>query len=381
MLKKFLSVKIFSVKGIPIKIHFSWIIMCILLCWVLSVFYFPSENKGFGSITYWLQGVVTIILITISLLLHEMAHTFWAVKYKIPVTDITLFFLGGVAHMMKEPSTPQSEIKIASAGPLMSLCLALLFFVLSLPIKDNGFFAPIFSQMIDINLIFAFFNLIPGFPMDGGRIFRSILWLIKKNAIVATRWAIRVGKGIAFAFIFAGSLLILAKTISNGLWLVFLGWFLYNSANQSYEYAKFRYILSKIKVKDVMIQNMITVPEEATVYELVYNYFLKHGFTGLPVVNNGEIINIVTVEDVKNFPKETWKSITIKDLKLPLCSAEYKVSKDENLFKAMESMIAENKNRLLVVDNDQVVGLITKYTIEKHYNILTNLFLIEKPEN
>lgn len=226
-----------SVAGIPLKVHLNWFLTVGLVTWSLAAGYFPQEYPGWGPRLYWAISLVTAFLFFFSVLLHELGHAMVAVREKVPVKSITLFIFGGVAHIANEPETPGAEFRIVAAGPLTSLFLAGLFHVISLvrglgP-QVNG--AAVYLSWI--NLILAVFNLIPGFPLDGGRILRSILWKLSSNFQKATRWASHLGLGIAISFILLGVGIMVIGQFLSGLWVAFIGWYLSTAVQEGYRQA------------------------------------------------------------------------------------------------------------------------------------------------
>lgn len=358
--------KIAKIIGIPIKIHFSWIIVFGLITWSLSSFYFPKAAPDLPVFSYWIKGVIAALLLFVSVAFHELAHSFVAKKYKITIESITLFIFGGVAQMKGEPPSPRAEFWIAVAGPLSSFILAILFFFITL--NTGGGVKALFSYLTRINLILGLFNLIPGFPMDGGRVLRSILWQRKKNFFYATQKAANVGQKIALFFIFLGIFSIFGG-VSGGLWLMLIGWFLYSAAQASYQQSTINETLYGIRVKDIMIKNLITVSPDMTVEEVINDYFLKYGFGGFPVVSEGKYLGIVTLREIKDVPKTLFKERRIGEIYLGHRKA-WEISPEEDVIKALEKMIMEDAGRLVILEGEKIVGLITRNGIGRYIQIL-----------
>lgn len=225
------------VSGVPLKVHINWFIAAILVTWSLAGGYFPQNYPHQDLFTYWLYGASTAILFFVSVLLHEFGHAIVALSEGVPVKSITLFIFGGIAHISREPATPQAEFRIVIAGPFTSLVLAGIFYVTAMAMLNYPEFSGASYYLSIINLILAIFNLIPGFPLDGGRILRSILWKWSNNFRWATRWASNVGLGLAGLFIISGLVLLVTGNYFNGLWIGFMGWYLGNAARDGYRQA------------------------------------------------------------------------------------------------------------------------------------------------
>lgn len=229
--------KIGKIMGIPIRVHFSWLIVFGLITWSLSTFYFPKAAPDLPATSYWIKGVLAALLLFGSVAFHELAHSFVAKRYKISIESITLFIFGGVAQMKGEPPHPKAEFRIAIAGPLSSLFLSVVFFFLSL--NTTGGMKSLFAYLAQINMIIGIFNLIPGFPMDGGRVLQSYLWAKKNNFFYATQKASGVGRNIALFFIFFGIFSLFTR-MAGGLWLMLIGWYLYTRPRRAINSQLFR---------------------------------------------------------------------------------------------------------------------------------------------
>jgi Zn-dependent protease len=351
--------------GIPILVHFSWFIIFGLITWSLSTFYFPSAAPDLPAAAYWVKGVLAAFLLFASVGFHELAHSFVAKKYKISIDSITLFIFGGVAQMKDEPPHPKAEFRIAIAGPLASFFLAALFFFLTMNASGGG--KALFSYLAQINFIIGVFNLIPGFPMDGGRVLRSLIWKKKKNFFYATQLAAGIGQKVALFFIFFGIFSIFAR-MPGGLWLMLIGWFLYTAALASYQQSTLQEILSGVKIKDIMVKDIVTLGSSITVDEAVNNYFLRYGYGGFPVEGDGKFLGIVTLKEVKDVPKADWEKVRVIDVLVPH-TQRWEVSPDEDVMRGLEQMIREDKGRLVVVENGRLSGLVTRNGIARFVQI------------
>lgn len=361
------SWKIITIWGIPIRVHFSWLIVFGLITWSLSTYYFPKEAPALPAASYWIKGAIGASLLFVSVTFHELSHSFVSRKYRITILSITLFIFGGVAQMKGEPPTPKAEFKIAIAGPLSSFFLSGVFLILYSAVSGAGVKA-LFWWLAQINLILGVFNLIPGFPMDGGRVLRSILWGKTKDYFHATRKASSIGQKIALFFIIFGLFSFLTG-FPGGLWLMFIGWFLYTAAQASYQQVSLQENLSGLKVKDVMVKDMVTLSSPVTLEEAVNDYFLKYGYGGFPVFDDGRFLGIITLKEVKDIPREDWAKVKVSDV-LISHNREWEVSLEDDVMKALELMITKDKGRIVVTENNKVVGLITRNGIARYVQIM-----------
>ena len=273
--------KIGTIMGIPIRVHFTWFIVFGLITWSLSSRYFPVAAPDLPIASYWVKGVLAALLLFASVAFHELAHSYVAQKYKLSIESITLFIFGGVAQMKGESPHPKAEFWIAIAGPLSSFFLSAFFFILMM--NTLGGAKALFFYLAQINLILGAFNLIPGFPMDGGRVLRAAIWSKTKNFYYATQKASSIGRMIALFFIFSGIFSLFTR-MSGGLWLMLIGWFLYTTAQSSYQQSTLQESLSGIKVGDIMVKDIVTVSSSLTVDEAVNGYFLRYGYGGFPII-------------------------------------------------------------------------------------------------
>src|SRR6059036_1428671 len=267
-----------NIVGIRVVIDPSWLFIFFLVVWSLATGYFPEAHPPIQGGAAWILGVVAALLLFGSVLVHELSHALLAQRAGIPVPRIRLFLFGGVSEMASEPQNPGTEVRIAAAGPLTSFALAILFYLLSvtgLPSLINGG-----RQVVDyvaaINLLLGLFNLLPGFPLDGGRILRAWLWARRGELLSATRTAGRAGSFVGFALMGLGLVQLVAARNLSGIWMILIGLFLHQAAGSSYETLLFRDALSGVSVRRLMTQPVITVPEHASLDELAQNYFFRH---------------------------------------------------------------------------------------------------------
>lgn len=361
------SLRIASIMGIPIRVHFSWLIIFGLITWSLSTFYFPKAAPELPVTSYWISGAIAALLLFLSVAFHELSHSFVALRYKLSIISITLFIFGGVAQMKGEPQDPKAEFRIAIAGPLSSFFLSLIFSITYL-LSESHVLRALFSYLARLNLILGVFNLIPGFPMDGGRVLRAFLWRKTDNFFYATRIASGWGQRIALFFIVFGIFSIFFG-IPGGLWFMLIGWFLYTAAQASYQQVSLQETLSGIKVKDIMVRDIIFVPKDLTIDEVVNNYFLRYGYGGFPVIENGRFLGFITLKEIKDVQRERWNDVKVSEIYVPH-NKRWEVSENDDAMKALELMINEDKGRLVVTERDAVIGLITRNGIARYVQIM-----------
>jgi Zn-dependent protease len=311
------GIKLTKIFGIEIWVDYSWLIVFALVMWSLAGGYFPHEYPGLGVTTYWIMGAVSAILLFICVLLHELSHSYVAQKSGIMVPRITLFIFGGVAQISEEPKSAKTEFNIAVVGPICSFILAVIFWILAksdFATTDKRLFA-IFDYLAFINIALVVFNMIPGFPLDGGRILRAYLWNRWQDAKKATYTVSQIGSGFGIALILLGLFSFFFGNLIGGIWFIFIGMFLNQAAKSGYQMTLLRDILSGVKVKNVMTSNVISVPESLSLNDLVQDYFYHYLFVSFPVVSDvGQLIGMVSIKQVKDVPKDSWHEKKVGDI-------------------------------------------------------------------
>jgi Zn-dependent protease len=283
------------VMGIPIGVDYSWFLIFALLTWLLAVDYYPTEFGGWSPSLYWFMGAVTAIMLFASVLLHELGHSAVALRYKIPVRSITLFVFGGVAQIGTEPPSAVAEFFVAIAGPLVSLALGAFFYILEPVVVAFHPLLGLFRYLAYINLALVAFNLIPGYPLDGGRVFRAIVWAITKNMRRATLIAAAVGRFFGFLFIGVGAWQVLAGNFGGGLWIAFIGWFLESAASSQATYVNLQSLLEGYKVSQAMSNHCVSVRDDLTLQQMVEEHILGGGRRCLFVKHGDDIVGLMTL--------------------------------------------------------------------------------------
>lgn len=360
------SWKIATVMGIPIRVHISWLIVFGLITWSLSTYYFPEAAPDLPRVSYWVRGAIAAIFLFASVLFHELSHSLVSRRYRMEILGITLFIFGGVAHLKGEPPTPRAELKIALAGPFSSFLLAGVFYFIGSLAGSPGS-AALFAYLARINLVLGLFNLIPGFPMDGGRVLRAILWERRKDFFHATRRASQFGQNIALVFIVFGVLSVFTG-FPGGVWLLLIGWFLFTAAQASYEQASLQEALAGVMVRDVMVEEVVTVDSSMTIDQVVDGFFLRYGFGGFPVFGNGRLLGFITLREVKDVPRGEWGRVRAGNVLAPF-SPDWEISPEAPAMAALEKMVTGDKGRLVVIGDGRLLGLVTRNGIAKYVQI------------
>jgi len=368
-----LSLRIGKLLGVPVKLHFTLILGVLLIAWTLAVGYLPSEYPGLSSTTYWLIGVVSAVTLFISVLIHELAHSYVAKKNGLPVRRIVLFIFGGVSEIEEEPKEASLEFKVALVGPLTSFAIALILWFLQYPASAFGVMvvAPL-EYGAYINILLGGFNLLPAFPLDGGRILRAGIWHWKKNLMQATRIATRVGVFFSYVLIFWGFFFIIGGVFIGGLWFILIGWFLKNGAETSYRQTVISEALAGVLIRDIMTHEVHTVNPEASVMDVVETHFMRYKHGGFPVIEDSKLLGLITLQDVRKVPKERWQETKVSQVMTP-CEKLRCVSSDETAVDALMKMSKHNVGRLPVQENGKLIGIITRSDILHAIQIKTEL--------
>jgi len=354
------QIRLFKLLGFEVKLDFSWFILAILITWSLAKGFFPQYFKDLPNATYWWMGVAGTLGLLISIVLHELSHSLVARRYGIPMKGITLFIFGGVAEMEEEPPSPKAEFLMAVVGPLASILIALLSYQIYILGKKIGWPVPvngIFLYLGIINMVLAIFNLLPGFPLDGGRMLRSALWYWKKNIRWATRVSSQLGAAFGLGLIMLGVVSFIFGNVIGGIWWVLIGFFLRNASQMSYKQLFIRKALEGEHVSRFMKTDLITVSASMPIEELVEDYFYKHHFKMYPVLDNSKLIGIVTTRMVKEISKEDWKFRKVGEITNP-CTEENSVRPDVDAMDALSKMYRSGNSRLMVLEDGKLVGII-----------------------
>jgi Zn-dependent protease/CBS domain-containing protein len=353
-------VRLFKLLGFEVRIDLSWIVIAVLVTWSLAKGLFPSYYPDLTTEVYWAMGVAGALGLFASIIFHEFCHSLVARKFGMPMKGITLFIFGGVAEMGDEPPTARAEFLMALAGPASSILLSVVFFGLyrGLGADWNEPIRGVLGYLSMINALLAAFNLLPAFPLDGGRILRSILWGVKQDLQLATRISAGIGSAFAVILIFLGIISVLQGNVIAGLWWFLIGLFLRGAAQMSYQQLLVRRALEGEHISRFMTRNPVTVPPAITVAELVENYVLHHHFKMFPVVEDGRIVGCVTTRDIKEIPKEKWGEESVGEI-AERCPPEIFIAPETDAVEALAIMNRTGLSRLLVAEGGNLVGLLT----------------------
>ena len=348
--------------GIQFRIHYSWFFIFVLITVSLSWQYFPYNYPEWSAPTYWLTGTATSLLFFSSVVAHELAHSLVGRANGIPMRSITLFLFGGVAHMGREATGHRAEFRMAMAGPLASLLIGGLFFVLHLLLQNvNEPIAALSFWLAQINVVLAIFNLIPGFPLDGGRVFRSLLWRFSGNYQRATRIAVEVGRGVGYLFIAAGIVLMLLYPGRwfNGLWLAFIGMFLIYVATASYRQAQWQAALQGVRVTDVMTTYCPVISPDMTISQVVQQYIFTIGHRCFMVTAGDELQGILTLQNIRSVERKNWDNTAVGDA-MTRSELLKVVPPEEEVLSVIEQMEEYGISQMPVVSEGRIIGLIAR---------------------
>ncbi|MDO9532344.1 MAG: site-2 protease family protein [Deltaproteobacteria bacterium] len=353
--------KLFKLFGFEVKIDLSWLVIAVLVTWSLAKGAFPAWYPNLTPETYWIMGVVGALGLFVSIVAHEFCHSLVARQYGMNMKGITLFIFGGVAEMGDEPPTAKAEFMMAIAGPLSSMAIGAVFYLVYRGGEAGGWSTPVNAvtyYLCYINLILAAFNLLPAFPLDGGRVLRSILWGAKDNLRWATRVSSSIGSAFGLGLIFLGVLQFINGNVIGGVWMFLIGMFLRNAAQISYQQLLVRKALEGEPVRRFMTPHPVTVPDSITVAQLVEDYIYKYHHKMFPVMSGDKLAGCITTRQVKDIPREAWDRETIREAASP-CSDENTISPDTDAVKALAMMNQSAASRLLVVENGRLVGIVS----------------------
>jgi Zn-dependent protease/predicted transcriptional regulator len=358
--------------GIPLRLHYSWFIIFVLITWSLA-YNFLQAYAHWGLAISIVAGIITSLLFFGSVLAHELLHSLVARAAGIPIHSITLFIFGGVSQMVEEPKKPQVEFRMALAGPLTSLILGGIFLAIWYWLGDTSEFVKAICFWLGwINIALAAFNLVPGFPLDGGRVLRSLLWWQSQDLRRATRIASNVGRAIGFLLILTGIAFIFLGNWINGLWFAFIGWFLENAASSSYRQLALQDILKGHSVSELMTRDCPTILPQLTIRQLVNEQILTSGRHCFPVVQNDRVLGLITIHDIKGIPREQWHTKTAGEVMTPFANLK-SVTPEEDLATVLKILTEKNINQLPVVKDGNIVGMIARDNLLSFISVRSEL--------
>jgi Zn-dependent protease/CBS domain-containing protein len=363
--------QIARILGIPIYLHFSWLIIFGLIVWTLSTGYFPAQYPDLPVSSYWANGLVASVLFFVSILLHELGHAVVARRHGLRTRSITLFIFGGVAQLETDPQDGPAEFRMAAAGPVVSLALAGVFYACAaLPFVSVSI-AAVAKYLAGINLLLAAFNLVPAFPMDGGRLLRGALWGSIGKAR-ATRIASGAGSCFALFLILAGVFSLVAGSTLSGLWYVLIGWFIKDASAASYRQVRFDEALRGLSVRDAMVDPVVTVPSSGSVSEAASEYFMRTGYGAYPVTRGDAVVGLLCLKDVLRLSHEERDATSVQGAMRPLADAIV-IDPDAPLAAAIAGMAQAQTGRLVVMQGERLVGLLTMNGVIRRLRVRKDL--------
>jgi Zn-dependent protease len=357
----FRQFRLFTLFGFEVRLDLSWLLLALLISWSLGAGMFPADYPGLPPRTYAWMGVAGALGVFFSIVFHEFSHSMIARHYGMPIKGITLFIFGGVAEMEEEPPGPKSEFLMAIAGPLASFLLAFIFARIEAIALLRGWPTPVVgvsNALAYINTVVAIFNLVPAFPLDGGRMLRAALWYFRRDMNSATRIASQMGSGFGFALMLLGIIAFVQGNVIGGMWWFLIGIFLRGAATASYQRLMLHDMLHRQPVSNFMRRDPVTVPPSVTIREWVEDHVYRHHFKMFPVVQDSALLGSVTIDDIREIPKKDWDKVTVRDVMKP-CSDDNTITAHMEMEKLLTAMMHPGKQtRYMIVDGERLVGVI-----------------------
>lgn len=373
------SLRLGKIAGIDIYAHLSWFVILVLLTWSLASGWFAQLFPGWATSTYWIVAFISALLLFGCVLVHELAHALVAQASGLTVRNITLFIFGGVAHVEEDMKRPGVEFRVAIAGPIASFLLAGVAFLLVLPLRGSGASAEAALDYLAVaNFLLGAFNLLPGFPLDGGRVLRSIIWKVTGNFKKSTRIASSVGQAFAYVFILLGIIGFFTGNFFNGLWVVFIGWFLLSAAQTASTQVELQSALQGVSVGQVMDPRPFVVPANISVQKLVDRYFLPLGLHSAPVTQGEYLAGLITLSDIARVARERWSYTPVGHVMRGLQQV-YVATPEQPLQEVFQMMGAQSINQVPVVEDGRLVGLLSREAIIRYLQVRQSLQENERP--
>jgi Zn-dependent protease/predicted transcriptional regulator len=353
------GIELFKILGFSVKIDASWLIIALLVTWSLATGFFPAYYADLSSTAYWWMGISGALGLFVSIVLHEFGHAMAARRFGVEMRGITLFIFGGVAEMKDEPPSPQAEFVIAIAGPIVSVLIAAGCYALGIAADQVGMSISVLgvlSYLSSINLLLVAFNMIPAFPLDGGRVLRAILWKMKNSLRWATRVTSTIGSAFGIGLILLGVVSVFTGNFIGGMWWFLLGMFLRGAAQMSYQQLLVRRALEGEPIQRFMQSEVQTVPFDEPVSDFVENYVYRYHHKLFPVTNNGTLLGCMTTNKLRDLPREEWSHHTVGEV-ADTCSEENTIEASEDATAALAKMNQGN-SRLIVVEDGKLKGIV-----------------------
>ena len=361
------SIRLGKIAGINVGIHYSFFGILLLVSWSLSQGLLPDRFPGWSVATYWATGIVAALMLFASVLVHELAHSVVAKARGFDVEGITLFLLGGVSNLRSDARRPRDEFVVSAVGPLTSFALSLVFWAALLSLQERQ--SPIAAlawYLALINLLLGAFNLLPAFPLDGGRVLRSIVWALTGSLPKATNLASFIGQGFGLLLILAGAIEVFGGSYWEGLWIALIGWFLHGSAGASRREVSLSADAIGVLVKEVMDADPVTIAPDRSISDAVYGYFLGRGSHALLVCEGDRLLGIISLTDIRRIPQIRWSAVRVVEemTQTPL----WYVGPNDDLQNAMTLLGEHSVHQVPVLEAGRLVGLLSRAHIIRYFH-------------
>jgi len=369
------NVTLFTLFGFRVRANMSWALLFALVLWSLSAGFFPMQFPELGQGLYWTMGLLGSIGLFFSLLFHEFSHALIARFRGMEMGGITLFLFGGMAEMTEEPPTPRIEAEIAAAGPIASVVLAGVFYALGTALGNVGLaehWVGVFAYLGLINIVLAVFNMVPGYPLDGGRLLRAFLWYMRDDLVSATRWAARVGQGFAVLLILLGIWSFLTAGALGGLWWVLIGLFLNAAAKSAYQQTMTRRTFAGVPIHRFMTPDPVSVPPDLPLDRFVEDYAFHYHYSVFPVAEDGKLLGCLRSRDVKTVARERWGETAVRQI-MQRCHAGNTVDRASDAENALKMMQQSETSQLMVTQRGGLVGMVTLRDLLSHLALRQDL--------
>jgi Zn-dependent protease len=368
------SLRLGRIAGVAVGINWSLLVIFWLITWSLAAYEFPTSHEGHAAATYWAVATVTSVVFFACLLAHELGHAVMARRLGMKVEGITLWLFGGVAKLEGEAATPDDELRVGAIGPIISLAAAAAFWILTLLLEGvgvHGLAVAVPSWLARINLILGLFNLVPAFPLDGGRVLQALLWRRHGDRLRATATAASAGRTFAYVLIALGLAQFATGASAGGLWFVFLGWFLLSAARAEEGAAVTSELLAGVKVSDVMTPDPIVAPATMTLADVLEHYALRHRCSAFPLVDDaGRLVGLLTLGALKSVPPARRTVVTAASVACPI--AEVPTARpDDELVDLLGRLTGRSDGRALVLDDGRLIGIVSPTDISRIVQVMS----------
>jgi Zn-dependent protease/predicted transcriptional regulator len=369
------TIKIARIRGIDVGIHYSWFIVVVLFTVIFAESQYPELYEDWSEAEYWTIALASVLLLFLSVLLHEFGHAVVAQWRGVPVRSITLFIFGGVAGLARESDESSDEFLIAIAGPAVSVALAGFFGVLWLLLSSTSEqLSALLGYLAYVNILLVVFNMIPGFPLDGGRVLRAVVWRATGDMRRATRIVAAIGIAIGTLFIAGGIVLVVTGYLVNGIWAIAIGWFLQSAAEQSRRTVEQEHMLRDVLTRDLMNPAPVTVTRDVDLETVAEDYVLRRNARGLPVVEDGRLLGIVTTTDLRKLPREQWRQRTVGEI-MTTADQLRSLEPDAPVSLAIQQMLDGDFHQMPVLVDGRLVGLLTRFELMRYFQTRNELGL------